>query len=347
MKTEKAVSCRTKYRTVLTGTGRIGFLLGFDKKREQPASHTMALLKNRRIDLCGACDRDEGRLELWKKYVSKRGSSACCFVDSRELFEAVGNIDIAVVAVNEEAHLEECLRAIEARPRLVILEKPVALNSEQAQVIVRCAEENSVPVMVNHERRFDLNYRLAKQWMKKIGEIQRVEGELDSGLRIYGKEFEKDGTYSLLHDGTHLVDIVEFLTGEELVNPVVTGIFRDENRIVRNFCASYKTEKIPEICLKMSGRSRFFEFRVEILGTEGKICIGNGFADFFVRKESRLYSGFYSLEKQKVRLPRKSRYFSGMVENAVDFLDGKASLLSPLEEAVKDLKVLEEIKQCF
>ena len=97
----------------------------------------------------------------------------------------------------------------------------------------------------------------------------------------------------------------------------------------------------------MSGRSRFFEFRVEILGTEGKICIGNGIADFFVRKESRLYSGFYSLEKQRVRLPKKSGYFSGMVENAVDFLDGKAPVLSSLEEAVKDLKVLEEIKAFF
>lgn len=339
--------CGKKYRTVLIGTGRIGFLLGFDKKREQPASHTMALLKNRRIDLLAGCDRDGERLELWKSYVSKKGAESLCFKDSRELFKAVENIDIAVVAVNEEAHLEECIRAIEARPRLVILEKPVALNSSQAQLICRCAEENSVPVLVNHERRFDLNYALAKKWCKKIGEIQRVEGELDSGLRIYGKEFEKDGTYSLLHDGTHLVDIVRFLTGEELENPVVTGIFKDEKMVVRNFCAHYKTEKIPEICLKMSGRSRFFEFRVEILGTEGKICIGNGIADFFVRKESRLYSGFYSLEKQKVPLPRKSRYFSGMVENAVDFLDGKAPILSSLEEAVKDLKVLEEIKAFF
>ncbi|WP_303920547.1 Gfo/Idh/MocA family protein [Treponema berlinense] len=341
------IMCGKKYRTVLIGTGRIGFLLGFDKKREQPASHTMALLKNRRIDLLAGCDRDGERLKLWKNYVSKKGAEALCFKDSRELFKAVENIDIAVVAVNEEAHLEECVRAIEARPRLVILEKPVALNSAQAQLICRCAEENSVPVLVNHERRFDLNYALAKKWCKKIGEIQRVEGELDSGLRIYGKEFEKDGTYSLLHDGTHLVDIVRFLTGEELENPVVTGVFKDEKMVVRNFCASYKTEKIPEICLKMSGRSRFFEFRVEILGTEGKICIGNGIADFFVRKESRLYSGFYSLEKQRVRLPKKSGYFSGMVENAVDFLDGKAPVLSSLEEAVKDLKVLEEIKAFF
>lgn len=32
-----------KYSAALIGLGRIGFSLGFDRKREQPASHTMAL----------------------------------------------------------------------------------------------------------------------------------------------------------------------------------------------------------------------------------------------------------------------------------------------------------------
>ena len=64
-----------------------------------------------------------------------------------------------------------------------------------------------------------------------------------------------------------------------------------------------------------------------------------------MRKQSKLYTGFYSLEKQKVRLPKKTQYFSGMVENAVGFLDGKMPLLSPLKEAIEDLKVLEEIKE--
>lgn len=340
-----------KYKTVLIGTGRIGFLLGFDKKREQPASHTMALLKNKKIEICAGCDTDLERLKIWQKYVKSHGSEGLVFESGSELYKNIKKIDIAVVAVNESAHLEECIRAIEARPRLVILEKPVALNSFEAQKIADCAEKNKVPVMVNHERRFDKNYALAMQWMEKIGEIQKVEAELDSGLRIYAKEFEKDGTYSLLHDGTHLVDIVRFLCGTELEKPVVTGVFKDEKKIVRNFCAHYnfcKSEKfgdVPEICIKMSGRSKFFEFRIEILGTEGKICIGNGIADFYLRKQSRLYTGFYSLEKQKVRLPKKTQYFSGMVENAVGFLDGKMPLLSPLKEAIEDLKVLEEIKE--
>ena len=94
----------------------------------------------------------------------------------------------------------------------------------------------------------------------------------------------------------------------------------------------------------MSGRSKFFEFRIEILGTLGKICVGNGFTELYLRKESNLYTGFYSLTRQKLKLPKKTGYFSGMIQNAVDFLDGQSELISPLEDAISDLKVLEGIK---
>lgn len=342
-----------RYYAALIGSGRIGFSLGFDKKREQPASHTMALLKNKKINLIATADTNETNLPKWKKYAAKHGSMALTFSSSDELYKNVSCLDIITVAVNEENHLEECLKAVSYKPRLVILEKPVALNTAEAEKILEKSKEMNVPVMVNHERRFSKDYIEAKNLLVQIGDIQTVTAELDSGLRVYAEEFEKDGTYSLIHDGTHLVDIVNFLLcdyleGEKLMTPVLTGISRDDKNIVRNFSAHYKTKKIPEILIKMSGRSRFFEFRIEILGTAGKIVIGNGINEFYLRKESKLYSGFYSLTRQKVKTFKKTEYFSGMIQNAVDFLDGKsAGLVSPLESAIEDLRILEEIKAGF
>ncbi|MBR4600282.1 MAG: Gfo/Idh/MocA family oxidoreductase [Treponema sp.] len=380
---------QNRYIAAIVGTGRIGFTLGFDKKREQPASHTIALLENKRIKLIAAADTNEENLENWRKYVRKHNGKkdfTLVFPTSKELYENVTCLDIITMAVNEDNHLEECIKAIEYKPRLVILEKPVALNSEEAEKIRAKAQECGVPVMVNHERRFAKDYLSVVSLIEQIGDIQSVTGELDSGLRIYGEEFEKDGTYSLLHDGTHLVDIIQFLLGgniekddvtndrsEEkeqfsdrkadsasskksssqiLINPTVTGIYKDEKGIVRNFTAHYSSVAsrfgtIPEVTIKMSGRSKFFEFRIEILGTLGKICIGNGFAELYLRKESKLYTGFYSLTRQKLKLPKKTGYFSGMIQNAVDFLDGTSELVSPLEDAISDLKVLEEIKAAF
>ena len=329
------------YTAALVGTGRIGFSLGFDRKREQPASHTMALLGNKRIKLIAACDTNEENLTEWGHYVK----GAKVFSSSSEMYKSIPTPDIITVAVNEDSHMEECLSAIEAKPRLIILEKPVALNSEQAAEMAVAAEKAGVPVMVNHERRFAADYNMAKSYIKEIGKLQTIRGELYSGLRIYGKDYEKDGSYSLLHDGTHLVDIISWLLDEKLSSPVVTGIYKDEKDEVRNFSAHFTTTSCAEVTISMSGRSRFFSFGLDILGTEGRICLGNGYAKFYKRKESKLYTGFYSLARDKIiHLPKKTGYFSNMIQNAVDFLDGTSPLQSPLSAAIDDLKVLEEIK---
>ncbi len=332
------------YTAALIGTGRIGFSLGFDKKREQPASHTMALLGNKRIKLVAAADTDEKNLAKWKRFVK----GAQTFSSSAEMYSTIPTPDIITIAVNEDSHMKECLAAIEAKPRLIILEKPVAVNSAQAAEIAATADKADVPVMVNHERRFAADYNMAKDYLKKIGTLQTIRGELYSGLRIYGKEFEEDGTYSLLHDGTHLVDIISWLLDEKLSKPVVTGIFKDDKDVVRNFSAHFTTPACADVTISMSGRSRFFSFGLDILGTEGRICLGNGYAKFYKRKESNLYTGFFSLAKDKsVHLPKKTGYFANMIQNAVDFLDNKEKLLSPLSAAIDDLKVLEEIKAAF
>lgn len=339
----------TRYTAALVGTGRIGFSLGFDRRREQPASHTMALLKNKRINLIAGCDSEEESLSRWHRYVKK----ARAFTESRKLYESV-HPDIVTVAVNEDAHLAECIAAIESKPRLVILEKPVALCTEDALKIKDAAEKNNVPVMVNHERRFAKDYILAKELLKKIGDIQTVNATLCSGMRVYAKEKESTGGYSLLHDGTHLVDIVQFLlendgckkSGEPLLkNPVITGLYKDDEGDVRNLSAHYATDICPDVTVTISGRSKYFEFGVDIRGTTGRITIGNGFAAYEERQESKLYTGFYSLEENKlIKFPKKTGYFANMVQSAVDFLDGKSPLRSTLDDAIADLRVLEEIK---
>lgn len=353
------------YTAALIGTGRIGFSLGLDKKREQPASHTMALMENRRIHLVAGCDVDRGRLEEWGRFtkVAHRYDSVEGLF-SGELAAAGTIPDIITVAVNEAAHHETALEAIRHHPKLLILEKPVALNSRLAQTIRHEASRHQVPVLVNHERRFARDYNLARHLMTKIGGLQQVTASLHSGLRVYSRKEEETGFYSLLHDGTHLVDIVRFLLGEpQLENPLLSGVFWDKDDMLRNMTVAYSCKACPSVQFTISGQSKFFGFEVDILGTTGRIRIGNGIFQFFQSMESRLYSGFRSLEQvtgrfsyqlagrtQRERLSSdglvgKTGYFSRMVQNAVDFLDGKAPLGSSLEDGIATLKILEEMKE--
>lgn len=362
---------RKKYTAALIGCGRIGYSLGLDKKREQPASHTMALRENSRIKLIAGCDTDQTKLIHWHEANKK----AIVYPDSATLYSRT-KTDIVTIAVNENAHMREAIDAIRSKPRLIILEKPVALNLREAERIKEEADEYQVNVLINHERRFAEDFIAAKKYMSKIGEIQSIRAELCSSLVVYNRAEERTGAYSLIHDGTHLVDAVLFFleedgkpsevkkvpvknesSGEEkrteiknvntiLNTPVMTGVFRDEKGNVRQMSAHYSTEKCPDVSIVISGRSRFFGFEIDITGTEGRICIGNGFLKLYKREKSKLYSGFYSLQSDKrVKSPKKTLYFANMVKNAVDFLDGKKPLRSTLQTGINALAVLEEIKE--
>ncbi len=331
-----------QYTAALVGCGRIGYSLGLDPKREQPASHTMALLDNPRIKLAAGCDSDIGKLSVWHKAVP----AAKSYQRSEDMYREL-RPDIITVAVPEEFHRAEALAAIAARPKLVILEKPVALNSREAQDIKNASVEAGVPVMINHERRFAEDYRKAKSCIGQIGRLQSIYASLSSSLCLYDRKSESTGACSLFHDGTHLVDAVRFFLDDppSLGQPVLTGVFKDEKGSVRQLSAHWAVEACPDITVTMSGRSRYFAFEIQLNGTEGRVCIGNSYLKIYRRKDSPLYTGFFSLVcDDEARKVGKTRYFSNMVQNAVDFLDGKAALLSPIDTGIKDLLILEDIR---
>ncbi|MBQ9495190.1 MAG: Gfo/Idh/MocA family oxidoreductase [Treponema sp.] len=350
------MSSQAAYTAALIGTGRIGFTLGFDKKREQPASHTMALRANGRVKLIAGCDIDATKLADWKRYCGR----VVTYSSYGHLFAAC-NPDIVVIAVNENAHLETALAAIRSKPKLIILEKPVALTMKDGLAIADEAKKNDVPVMVNHERRFADDYAVAKSYLSKIGNVQSITAELCSSLRVYSKKDEATGEYSLLHDGTHLVDIVHYFLASLrtavadddackrslLYDMSLMSVHRDDTdaSVVRNVSVHFVSDFCPDVTIKISGRSRFFSFDIDILGTEGRIKIGNGYVKLYKREESKLYTGFYSLVRDEtVVVPKKTRYFSNMLHSAVEFLDGTAPLASTLQDGLNDLDILEQIR---
>lgn len=339
---------KRKFSAALIGTGRIGFSLGFDKKREQPASHTMALNANKRISLDFACDSNKTNLEYWYRFNKRKA----VYSDVSHLF-ASSNPDIVVIAVNEESHFSVCLSAIHSKPKLIILEKPIALSVEEGMKILEESEDYCVPILVNHERRFAEDYKIAKNYINKIGDIISVNARLDSGLCVYNPEEENTGSYSLFHDGTHLIDCVMYLledfSGDKnvLYNTSIVNIVYDQNKqnIVNNLSVHFQSDKCKDVFVSLSGKCKYFGFEIDIIGTEGRIRIGNGIFELYKRVESILYTGFYSLIlNKKIKAPKKTKYFSNMVQNAVDFLDGKEYLKSSIKTGLNTLEVLESIK---
>lgn len=331
----------TKYKAAVIGAGRIGYLLQNDKKREQPASHSYALKRNKRINLVAGCDIDQERLDLWDKdypYANK-------YKDFNKLME-VEKPDIVVIAVDEISHLEVTLKAIEYKPNLIILEKPVAPDFESALKIKKEADNKKVPILVNHERRFSKDYNILKNLLKKnkIGKIESINASLWSGMKVWHKNCEKDGSCLLIHDGTHIIDIIHYLFGFSLTDPVIDNIIFNKKNEVLSLFLHYIIKKEKIINFEFNGQKNYFGFELDIRGKNGRILIGNGYFKVYYSEKSPYYSNFKSLVKQKkISRPNKTGYFSNMVKNSIDFLDGKSKLISSLNDGIKAIEVIYDI----
>jgi predicted dehydrogenase len=128
------------------------------------------------------------------------------------LFEAAGAHDLVVVAAPNREHAPLGIAAVEAGLHLVV-DKPLALSSEEGERLAAAARERGVVASVFHNRRWDGEFltllRLASDG--ELGELLRLESrferwrpQVDAGK---WRETSPDEGGGVLFDlGPHLID---------------------------------------------------------------------------------------------------------------------------------------------
>lgn len=304
----------------LIGCGRIGFMLEDDPLRRKPCTH-FGGASSAGIKFSSACDINPERLALFR---DKSGiSESSCYKDYRELLQ---NEKPSLVAITTwtGSHAGIALAAIESGARVVILEKPVSHSLKLAREIKEASEKYGCTVIVNHERRFDSRYIKVKDMLSKneIGRVLTVNARiLTGGYR--GKSNPDEGGGPLLHDGTHLVDLMRFFFGEvDSLRGEFARFTRDSG--YEDYAAAWlKTESGINIFLEAGGGRKYFLFEIEIWGTEGKIIIGNGYNRLYKNVSSQYYSGFRDLEEKSFPPFKPNNCFTDIYKTAKLVLNGK------------------------
>jgi predicted dehydrogenase len=111
-------------------------------------------------------------------------------------------VDVAVLAVPIEHRAELWPMLLEAQPKLVISEKPLAVTAEESASISDSCVSAGVALMVNYPRRYSNVTERAKQLIEE-GEL----GSFQSGHVWYGK--------GVLNNGSHLVNLLVQLLGDD------------------------------------------------------------------------------------------------------------------------------------
>ena len=195
-----------KIKCAIVGLGRIGSTLEKDKLREKPCTHAGVIFFNKDCVLAGGCDINKDKCDAF----SKDWNCSYVFTDLNRMMEEI-KPDILHISTPPETHYNIIKRAIPYNPKLIICEKPLAHNLEDAKQILNIYKNNKVKILVNHERRYSKDYINVKNHIeaKTYGELLSISAKVYMGQGSPAKDI-------LLHDGTHLIDTVHFITDKKL-----------------------------------------------------------------------------------------------------------------------------------
>jgi predicted dehydrogenase len=300
-----------KVRCGIVGLGRIGSLLEEDRLREKPCTHAGAIAANGDCVLAGGCDIDERRRGLF----SARWRCRAVFSDFEEMLEKTSP-EILSIATPPATHLGLVERALPHGVKVIVCEKPLAADAADAGRIDEIHGSGRVKILTNHQRRYSRDYVLAKERV--------CSGSFGPLLTVSSKLFMGEAgsvTDVFLDDGTHLVDILRYLTGSELEDPAVrlagdAGTFPPgKDRGVTLFVES-SAGRVPVLMEIGTGRD-YVQFELDLCFASGRIRIGNGLFEEYAGGESPYYERMRSLLKLRARRPAKTGYFSNMLKDAV------------------------------
>jgi predicted dehydrogenase len=118
--------------------------------------------------------------------------------------DSIHDADIAVITTPDDTHYEILKQLAEYPLKLVICEKPLCDDLDEAREIVELYKEKNIPLMVDYTRRFIPELRELKQRY-----INGEFGEINDVITIFNR-----GVY---HTGSHLYDFLIWVFGEDEV----------------------------------------------------------------------------------------------------------------------------------
>ncbi len=334
-----------KNNCAVVGLGRIGSTLEKDRLREKPCTHTGAILANQDCRLIGGADIDqEARrryLEDWGERIDRGAGSSGRYSDTPPVFESAGALlarlkpDILVAATPPESHLSIVSAAADAGVPVVICEKPLAHTLADARRITRLHTTGRVKGVVNHERRYSADYRAVKELVisERYGRLISVVGTLYFGRTATHRDV-------LLHDGTHLVDIINFLTGGTCRLQHRFGSLRARRSSAFLFGT---TGDIP-VVIDVGAERDHLVFEVELSFERGRARVGNGVLRYEVSGESPFYENYRSLLQDETPRIGDTGYFANMLEDAVRCVRELDHM--PVSGAPDGLEVMRFIRSC-
>ena len=302
-------------RALIIGAGKIA--AGYDAPdAKEILTHAHGFQSVPGFTLIGFVDRDLGQAE---RAAAKWGGKA--YKDIRVAF-ADGPIDVVSVATPDETHAAVLKELAAYSPRLIFCEKPLALNWADAQAIQELYRTVPTKIQVNYLRRFVPEFRAVKQAI-----AAGSYGRFLTGSGFYVKGF--------LHNGSHMVDLLQYWLGEATGAQELTDSVVDEERSALLTFADGGLFTIQSLA-----GNPYWIFEMDLLFEHKRLRILDSGLSIqeYTLGENPVFPGTPEMQPQPICTTGLDRAMQYAMENIRDHLILGEPLLCPLDEALATLK---------
>ena len=313
---------------LIVGAGKIGAL--FDSPHDKNVlSHAHAYAAHPAFELAGFVDVDVD------KAAKAAGLWGCGYFSSLQDAFDRQKIDVISVAVPDEQHFA-ILKALRGFSfSAVIVEKPIARSLDEGNELVSLYHERTPLVAVNYSRRYVPQFAELKRRIKS-GEF----GRYLTGSGYYGK--------GIVHNGSHLVDLIRFLVDEIADfdvgagecdfypdDPSVEGVLRFENgrtfHILPVSCRAYTVFELDLFFERRRIRIVDSGFRIEEQAVEN----------------SERFPGYLNLSSAQAAQTEMGKAMFFLMDNLHTSLLGRSEVGCTIEDALKDLEICSTMAASF
>lgn len=331
----------SKVKFVVIGCGHIG-------KR-----HAAMIRNNKDAELVALIDvKDKSVLKL-DDYAD------IPFYSSYQDFRESGlDFDVANIAVPNGAHVPVALEVLEDRKHVVI-EKPLALSTEDAKKVIQKAREVEQKVFVVMQNR----YSPPSVWLKEVvdsgvlGQIHMVQMNCfwNRDERYYtpdswhGSKDQDGGT--LFTQFSHFIDIFYWLFGG--IKNVQSRFYDFNHQALTSFEDSgnvlFELEQggVGNLNFSTAVWDKNLESSMTIIAEKGSIQVGGQYMD----KVCYCHVQDYVMPVLEETLPGNDYgHYKGsaanhiyVIQNVIDVLQGKASITTPVEDGLAVVNIIEQM----
>jgi len=196
-----------------------------------------------------------------------------------------GDVDAVIIATPTKFHREIAVAAANAKKH-ILCEKPMAMTVDECDEMIEAAELNNVKLQIGFMRRFDESFVEAKKIIEsgEIGEVVMIKSHTRGPSKPQEWMYDiKKSNGPLAEVCSHDIDTIRWFAESEVKSLyAIGGNYRNKEIAERypdfydNVIMNLEFKNGIQASIEGAQFVKYgYDARVEVLGTEGLICLGD------------------------------------------------------------------------